>query len=321
MKYLRMMLCFASVYLFAFGQVGCGFPTKTELQGEPEKKEKNVFLPKCIAPKINRSNNAPFYKWGVYQIDEEVKSVSPRYPRCPSIQLPQADENKLTDKTKERYRLDALFLSTRYMHESKDFSIQVPACLTQLFYRALIHIYNSQGICRDVVVNRYKIHIYAAGTALGIKLSLDSDLPWVRNLKEGQQRTGNQELDRIMDKYQMTIAHFYKSSSSLSSTIVLKLPYGLNNRNLGKKLEPISGVKNVGTVGVVGDGDRVDVKIKKEGVIVEFSKGYGDCPMGCTQRYRVRFRVNLKGSVDVLGNSGIEPHDWHKSQNQSSHLP
>ena len=86
--------------------------------------------------------------------------------------------------------------------------------------------------------------------------------------------------------------------------ITLQTRIPINTVALAKRFEELEEVAMASPELFIGDGDRVTATETDNGVVIAYSKGWGDCPSGCINRHVWAFRVAPDGRVSYLGSAG-----------------
>lgn len=262
-------------------------------------------LGRCVAPGIEVG--APLFDAGTYDSNTPIDidfTEKNNADICPKLQLPTANDENIPNKKKAEYKWDASYLAVKYMEQLNNSSIEIPACLTQIYYRALIHVYNSQGTCRDIVVNRYEIHGRGRTYIKGLELLVNCKEKWFQQWKKGEKQTSHNDIDKLIKKYELSIYDLVKTTTSCNLLLLASRP--INTYSLGRRFSEIEGINKAIFV-IYGDGNQINAEFTQEKVIIEYVLGFGDCPSGCMYSYRTRFEVDKRGRVKVIGIYGTEP--------------
>lgn len=111
------------------------------------------------------------------------------------------------------------------------------------------------------------------------QLVLKSDASWTQAWYQGELLTGNQSIDSLTSIYQMTDVEIHSLFFILNFAYPLKIPL------LADRYEAIPGVIYAEANGYIGDGDNIECFKKNNLWHLAFSRGWGDCPAGCIDRY------------------------------------
>lgn len=221
-------------------------------------------------------------------------------------QITPGDDSLIPDSVKALIREDASRLALRDVHSdpaSKENLIILPEEIVEPYYRGLVHIYNANSIAaRDSVIEIYKIHSFPYPETHSLIVSVDSTKNWVSAWRNGQRLTGNQEVDYLMETYNLQLDHYYHWF--WAHTAVLSSVESINILALSNKFEPIDGVIYAEPNGICCDGNDIKGSIESDYLSFEFSYGWGDCLSGCIHRHYWLFHVNFGGVVEFIRSYG-----------------
>jgi hypothetical protein len=208
------------------------------------------------------------------------------------------------DTVKKLYKRDAIYLSCQEISRQGYDSILFPDSMVEKKLRALLAVYNVQGIPEaDTVAHRIKIHAYHATEQDEILLYAKKDLFWMQNLKKGQLPCGNTALDSILAHYGIQ-KYTYDSISVFSfHSVVFYPPVPLNTLALAKVIDQLPDLEALSYY-IFGDGNRLQDSVFDDHIELTYSYGWGDCPSGCGYRRFWKFKVYNDCSVEFVGSSG-----------------
>ena len=218
-----------------------------------------------------------------------------------------ADTASVPSASRAAYLDDAARLALRYARQAGDpaqDSVEIPADLVRTLYRALVFVYNATRLpARDMVV-AYDIHTWPQPEVRGVTVVLDPNRPWVQVLLRGERRSGNPDIDRLMETYALELASGVEGSPSIGWWIVLRSRRPLNAAALSRRFAGIDGVAFAYTPGTIGSGNDITATREREAWQLEYSVGFGDCPAGCIGRHFWTFLVYADGRVVSLRDRG-----------------
>ena len=201
---------------------------------------------------------------------------------------------------------DASILALRDVHSdpsNKENLVILPEETVESYYRGLVHIYNANSIAaRDSVIEIYEIHSFPYPETHALIVSVDSTKNWVSAWQNGQRLTGNQQIDFLMETYDLQLDRYYHWSWAHAA--VLLSEEAINIFALSKKFKPIDGIIYAESIGVCCDGDDIEGNIESNYISFEFSEGWGDCLAGCIHRHYWMFHVKFNGTVEFIGSYG-----------------
>lgn len=221
-------------------------------------------------------------------------------------QITPGDDSLIPDSIKSLMKEDAAFLTLRDVYldsAKKDSLVILPENSVESYYRGFVHIYNADTLpARDAVIETYKIHAFPNPAAHSIIVAVDSTKDWVDAWKNGQRLTGNQQIDNLIDEYDLKLDRYYHWPTYHAA--VLSSEAAINIYALSKMFEPIDGVIFSEPNGHIGDGNNIEGSIESNYLEYLFSYGWGDCPSGCINRHYWLFQVKFDGTVEFIGSYG-----------------
>jgi hypothetical protein len=220
-------------------------------------------------------------------------------------QITSGDDSFIPDSIKSLMKEDAAHLVLRDIYSdpfNKENLVYLLDDLVELYYRGFVHIYNAKSLsARNQVIENYKIHTLCNLEMHYLAVSVDSSTAWVYAWRNGNRLTGNEQVDLLMETYNLELYRVYQwdyiSASLYSDSAV-------NVYAISKKFEPIEGVIYAEPDGCLGDGNDITGSIKSDYIEYNFSHGWGDCPAGCISRHYWLFRVQFDGTVIFIKSYG-----------------
>ncbi|HUR31612.1 MAG TPA: T9SS type A sorting domain-containing protein [Saprospiraceae bacterium] len=221
------------------------------------------------------------------------------------------------DSIIEKYKDDADLLALRRIQSLqstyKD-SIEIPRIVSDTFLNALIAVYNATHLPeRDTVIEILDIHTSPSAYIDRIVVAADSNLSWMKLLRQNLIPTGYAPLDSMIDKYDLSVDGYENWSNWFFwHTVTLKSTRNFNIPNLAEAFNTLSEIYFAEHKVIYGDGN----EINDDGVIVIdpfpivpsvslfYSHGWGDCQSGCIEHRTWWFKI-YEGCavefVDVFG--------------------
>lgn len=238
------------------------------------------------------------------------------FPACDGLTRPDpvarshSDDSSVPEALRSAYREDAARLALRHLTASGDparSDVELPATLVASLYNALVHVFNARDLsARDSVVDLYRVHTFPNPDVLSVTLGLDSTAAWVRSLREGGVPTGNAQFDELVDTYDLELER-YHDLQIIYDLAALRAAAPLNTIALAPMFRDIEGVLTASPQTWFGDGNDIRASAVSDGWRLDYSRGFGDCPAGCTGRYTWMFRVDADGNVTYEGTTGPRP--------------
>lgn len=207
------------------------------------------------------------------------------------------------------YNEDAHRLALRHLKSTnspyKD-SIEIPQTTVDTFAKALTAFHNSPDLyAYDSIVYLYSgIKTFESDNDVldNFEIHADSTLPWVINLKNGNLPCGQQTIDSLIDKYDLSMSNYDTWSLSNIAYCTLSSPTFLNMNALVSLLEQ-KGIEAY-TWGLIGGG--YDITASKTNDIIElnFITAWGDCPAGCMYNHIWSYEFLTDCNVSYKETSG-----------------
>lgn len=151
----------------------------------------------------------------------------------------------------------------------------------------------------DKVINDHKIHTLQTRSLNSVILYIDSSYEWTQEWVAGNTLTGNSDVDKLINTYNLTL----KTVMDGGDWLVLEAANTLNTGALAKAFEMIEGVSLASPDGVVGDGDNITMLEYGTEIVLQYSTGEGDCPSGCISHKYWNFKVYEDCEVEFWGRS------------------
>ena len=118
----------------------------------------------------------------------------------------------------------------------------------------------------------------------------------------GSRLTGNTEVDKLMEEYDLQLDRYYLWPTAHAAKIFS--PFPINILALANLFSNINGVIRATLDLYIGDGNDIHGYLYNNYVELNYNFGFGDCPAGCSYRHHWVFRVNYDGIVDYIENYG-----------------
>lgn len=212
------------------------------------------------------------------------------------------DESSLDENEKERYTKGAEKLAIRYIQAEDSTEIEIPESLIEVLYNGLVHIAVSDDPKAKIVTEDYDIQVRRPADPRGLDINVENSASWFESWENGSDETGNEAVDTLMSKYNLSVADISEHEGNYS-TASIQAEEALNVYALGKLFEAIDGVKEANTE-MVGDGNEIRFMFFRDHIQFLYKYGYGDCPAGCINEHIWYFNVFKDGKVQFAGEEG-----------------
>lgn len=133
-------------------------------------------------------------------------------------QIPSPDDSALPDRVRQQYQEDAAQLALRRIARThpKEQTVELPSDLVQLYYDALIHVYNADELQgRDAIAN---IHTFPRRSTREAIVAVDTTVAWTQAWRAGDARTGQPAVDALVERHDLAVE--YKPWASQHAAIV-----------------------------------------------------------------------------------------------------
>lgn len=215
-----------------------------------------------------------------------------------------ADDQHLSEEQRERYRQDAEKLAVRYINDRDSTQTAIPENLVALLYNGLVHVVNSDHPKADEATEEYEVHARAPASPREILVFADTTAPWVDAWRAGETETGNRQIDKLVNEFNLDLVDYSELSNVLSTSMAtLRSNRAINVFAVGRLFEELNDVESAGPDHYT-DGSDISVLFFDDHLRYSFEFGFGDCPSGCINRHIWHFNVHEDGTVEFDGEKG-----------------
>lgn len=213
------------------------------------------------------------------------------------------------DTVVKKYRTDSERLTIRRTFSInspwKD-SVKIDPVLKNLFLSALLAVYNATSLpARDSVVKWFHINTMIYPDLNGLFINADSNLIWMKNLRNNVIPTGNTDVDVLLSKYYLQkVSYWNWAGNQLEHMVTFKTDTNCNIDGLAGKFDALPGCSGGGQNWLAFDGNDITDSIAPAFTQLVYSFGWGDCQSGCIFKHYWKFRVYNDCSVQFIGNWG-----------------
>jgi len=220
---------------------------------------------------------------------------------------PEVDDSTLSDSLKTVYNTDASRMAVRYIYENDlpaKNKVIIDSTIANMYYFALVNIYNSSSDIRDTVIDTFKIHTFLNPELNNIIVAVHKDAEWTQYWKKGEKRTGISQIDNLFNLYDLEIRKYY--DWPYNDTFIIRSDIPINIRALANKFESTGKVSYAEPNGWIGDGNDILGNRLEDSIKMEYHLKWGDCPAGCILDHWWTFHVDFEGTVEFIGQFGDE---------------
>lgn len=208
-----------------------------------------------------------------------------------------------------------------------DPALDLPEGEVDSLYAALVHVQAYEGP-EDWESGRAHLLENSVGSsdsldrfARGISIRTESDDGWWDAWERGERFTGREDVDALIERYGLTVEESRHWYSLDGWTFWLAGPEPVNTSAIAREWEGIEGVSSVspdpewtahawGNALHFGDYNALRIDVDGESLVVDYGFGWGDCPAGCIDYHRWRFRVSTSGAVALIESLGDPVSEW-----------
>lgn len=214
----------------------------------------------------------------------------------------------LNDTIASIYKKDAERLAIRrafHVNSSWKDSINYNRIWSNNYLKALIAVHNATALpARDTVIRRIKIHTLRDPNTASFYISADSNLLWMKNIRNNISPTGNAILDNAVSKYYLQKISFSAWNNVPYHDAVYKTDTSINILPLATKIYAMPGVVTVAPNGYAIDGNDIFDSLNVNFTMLTYTYGWNDCYLGCINRRYWHFKVYSDCSVEYTGSHG-----------------
>lgn len=219
------------------------------------------------------------------------------------------------DSIIKKYEPDAARLAIRNLirvNSSFIDSVKIKHDLYTRYLRALIAVYNATTIVATDTITKfpgYEVHTrpYPAHSNNYTLVKADSNLTWMKNLKNNIIPTGDVAVDDLIDRYHLQKSGYTNSNNTYSyHTVYFKTDTSINMIALEQKFLQIPGCSGGYDQYYFYDSHDIMDTTTSDPHFTEIAYQFkwGDCLMGCTGKRVWTFRVYHDCKVQYMGSWG-----------------
>jgi hypothetical protein len=193
---------------------------------------------------------------------------------------------------------------TYYLGTTYQDSATIDRSLQSFYLSKLTTVYNATIFpATDTVFKILKIHAYNPLPTRHY-LKADSNLAWMKNMRDNIHPTGEPTVDYLYGKYYMKVWAYLNSVFDGNAYLFFRNDSFANTSALAKLYLPVTGVTASVPDSLGGDGDEIIDTIMPNYTKLSFSHGWEACGAGCLKRRYWNFKVYQNCSVEYLGSYG-----------------
>lgn len=221
------------------------------------------------------------------------------------LKYSETDLKPLNDSTKALYYNDASFIELGQIVKDsikKVNQIELDEDAILSYYEDLLYIYNnSYKLSNSFFEKGSSIHSHGANTLYQITVSIDTNKSWAGNWKNGIKITGIDEIDAIINSYNLEPSFLFDSKNIYWYEIQSRRP--INYFSLMEKFKNTSEFINVEPTVLIGGGSQISLTMDENYKYYKYTFGWGDCPSGCINYHY--WEIKLKGKeIELIDEGG-----------------
>lgn len=218
--------------------------------------------------------------------------------------MARASDQNLSNGRMSKYRKDAEKLAVRFINNRDSIQTKIPEALINLFYNGLIHIVNADHPeAEEATDPEYEVHALTPPDPRALSVGVNTGAPWLDAWRKGNTETGNEEVDDLLNEFDLTLVDYHEFASSPTANATLQSEYAINVYAVGRLFEQIPYI-DYATAQIVGDGSDIKVLLFDNHLRYTLEYGFGDCPAGCINRHKWTFKVFRDGHVEFVSEGG-----------------
>ncbi len=228
----------------------------------------------------------------------------------------------LNDTVAVKYRKDADRLAVRRVyHISSSYrdTVKINKVISSVYLRALIAVYNATALpARDTVIKLINIHTKADPDLNGYSISADSNLIWMKNIRNNIYPTGLSLLDSSILNYGFQKTQYQSTFWVPYHSVTYKADTNINSLPLANHMYTVvPGIYGCGPDAVPFDGPNIVDSVNANFTDLIYYYGWDDCALGCINQRFWKFRVYSNNcTVEYMGDYGAAlPGDVGLSKN------
>ncbi|MFH5830875.1 hypothetical protein [Halalkalibaculum sp. DA384] len=214
-----------------------------------------------------------------------------------------APEDSLSAELQQAYRQDAEKLAIRYVNNSDSTETAIPSPLIDRIYNGLVHVAASGHPKANEVTEDYQIHAQMPSHPRQVVVHVDTTAPWIGAWKNGAPDTGNEQIDMLMEEFNLEPVSYQAVESTPNAEVKLQSDKAINVFAVGRQFRTLDYIVNAGSEGIT-DGNEIDVLFFSNHLRYYYTLGFGDCPSGCINSHVWVFDVYSDGTVQFVGEEG-----------------
>lgn len=220
------------------------------------------------------------------------------------LQIVQANDENISEERRANYRKDAEKLAVRYINNKDSTQTHIPGGLINLFYNGLIHVAtDNHPEAREATNPEYSVHARQPGHPREIVVYVDTTASWIEAWRDSTTETGNEAVDELLDRFQLSLVEYRELESSATAAATLRSPQAINGYAVGRLFEQVDDISQAGSDRVT-DGSDISVLLFDDYLRYTFDYGFGDCPSGCINRHKWKFKVYGDGTTEFISEEG-----------------
>lgn len=223
-------------------------------------------------------------------------------------------EDTITAAIKEKYMRDATRLALRHASKGSDYhsvEIEAPRDMVISIYNALIAVHQTSGAESNLVTKVHKLHTFPVPSVDNFQVIYERNAKWATPLRLGDCSTTNDEINGLVEKYDLLINNNIEWDDDHNSFNV-RSSQSLNIAPIASSFSNISGIYKTDLLVPSGDGNDIEVTKNENTWTISYIIKFDSCFSSCKKQHRWVFEVEENGKVNFIEESGDELPSWMK---------
>lgn len=212
--------------------------------------------------------------------------------------LEKVDDSSLSSDEQNRLQTIAEKLAVRYVNEQSPQEVNIPSKVVSFFYNGLVYLEQSDLDEAKTVTDEYIMVARNPASPREVLLRTDKTKPWLESWREGNTKTGIEEIDNLIDDFGLTLEQYREyDSTSHQAVATMRAEGPINVYAVGDRFASLPEIEKGGPDRLITGGRNVKAQIKYNYLLLDVTVGSGDCPAGCINKVNHEFGIFSDGEV------------------------